>query len=57
VLCALNLVVSKIIEEDFIVDNFCKMVKTIVSYFKRSVVADQLRLDTNLKLIQSIETR
>ncbi|XP_071644462.1 zinc finger BED domain-containing protein 4-like [Temnothorax longispinosus] len=54
----LNLVPSIIIKEDIIVRNFCKKIKTIVTYFKHSVVAaDELRAHSAFKLIQSVETR
>jgi len=54
----LNLVPTKIIDEDDVVKNFCAKIKDIVTYFKKSVIAaDQLRLHSNLKLIQSVDTR
>lgn len=54
----LNLVPSKIIETDELISPLIKKVKTIVTYFKKSVFAlDQLRIHSQLKLIQSIETR
>ncbi|XP_011858288.1 PREDICTED: zinc finger BED domain-containing protein 1-like [Vollenhovia emeryi] len=54
----LNLVPSKIIETDELISPLIKKVKTIVTYFKKSVFAsDQLRVYSQLKLIQSIETR
>lgn len=54
----LNLVPSTIIENDKAVAAVCKKVKSIVTYFKKSVAAaDQLRAHSNLKLIQSVETR
>jgi len=54
----LNLIPSNIIKDDAIVSEFCKKVKNIVTYFKHSVVAaDELRAQSNLKLIQSVETR
>lgn len=54
----LNLVPAKIIDEDNVVKGFCAKIKDIVTYFKRSVIAaDQLRLNLNLKLIQSVDTR
>ncbi|EZA53596.1 Zinc finger BED domain-containing protein, partial [Ooceraea biroi] len=46
------------IEKGKIVNDLCKKVKSIVAYFKHSVsAADQLRAHTDLKLIQSVETR
>jgi len=54
----LNLVPAKIIDEDDVVKDFCAKIKNIVTYFKKSVIAaDQLRLHSNLKLIQSVDTR
>lgn len=54
----LNLVLAKIIDEDSVVKDFCAKIKNIVTYFKKSVIAaDQLRFHSDLKLIQSIETR
>lgn len=54
----LNLIPSNIIKDDIIVNDFCKKIKNIVTYFKHSVVAaDELRAQSNLKLIQSVETR
>lgn len=54
----LNLIPSNIIKDDAIVSEFCKKIKNIVTYFKHSVVAaDELRAQSNLKLIQSVETR
>lgn len=49
---------SNIIKNDTTVNQFCQKVKNIVTYFKHSVVAaDELRALSNLKLIQSVETR
>lgn len=54
----LNLVPAKIIDEDNVVKDFCTKIKNIVTYFKKSVIAaDQLRLYSDLKLIQNVETR
>ncbi|EZA61658.1 Zinc finger BED domain-containing protein, partial [Ooceraea biroi] len=54
----LNLVPSKIIENDEIVSPLITKIKNIVKFFKKSVVAaDKLRLESDLKLIQSVETR
>lgn len=54
----LNLVPSKIIESDKDVSSLCQKVKTIVTYFKKSVAAaDKLRAVADLKLIQSVDTR
>lgn len=54
----LNLVVAKIIEEDEVVSLLCSKVKSIVAFFKKSVIlSDLLREHSNLKLIQSVETR
>ncbi|XP_029167113.1 zinc finger BED domain-containing protein 1-like [Nylanderia fulva] len=54
----LNLVLAKIIEEDEIVSSLCKKVKSIVTFFKKSVVlSDLLREHSNLTLIQSVDTR
>lgn len=54
----LNLVLAKIIEEDEIVSSLCKKVKSIVTFFKKSVIlSDLLREHSDLKLIQNIETR
>ncbi|XP_024878253.1 zinc finger BED domain-containing protein 1-like [Temnothorax curvispinosus] len=54
----LNLVLAKIIDGDEIVKNFCAKIKKIVTFFKKSVIAaDKLRLHSDLKLIQSVETR
>jgi hypothetical protein len=54
----LNLVPSKIIESDADISSLCKKVKTIVTYFKKSVAAaDKLRNMSDLKLIQSVDTR
>jgi len=54
----LNLVPAKIIDEDDVVKDFCAKIKNIVTYFKKSVIAaDQLRFHSNLKLIQSVDTR
>ncbi|XP_024879336.1 zinc finger BED domain-containing protein 1-like, partial [Temnothorax curvispinosus] len=54
----LNLVLARIIDDDNIVKGFCAKIKNIVTYFKKSVIAaDQLRIHSNLKLIQSVETR
>lgn len=54
----LNLIPASIIKDDIIISEFCKKVKNIVTYFKHSVVAaDELRTQSALKLIQSVETR
>ncbi|XP_011880238.1 PREDICTED: zinc finger BED domain-containing protein 1-like [Vollenhovia emeryi] len=54
----LNLIPAIIIKDDATVSEFCKKIKNIVTYFKHSVVAaDELRTQSNLKLIQSVETR
>lgn len=54
----LNLIPSIIIKDDDVVSEFCKKIKNIVTYFKHSVIAaDALRAQSNLKLIQSVETR
>lgn len=54
----LNLIPTNIIKEDTVVHEFCKKVKNIVTYFKHSVIAaDELRAQSNLKLIQNVETR
>ncbi|XP_071580370.1 E3 SUMO-protein ligase ZBED1-like [Temnothorax nylanderi] len=54
----LNLVLAKIIEEDTIVSALCKKVKSIVTFFKKSVLlSDLLREHSHLTLIQSVETR
>lgn len=54
----LNLVPSRIIEKDEIVSELCKKVQSIVAYLKKSVAAmDQLRIQSDLKLIQSVDTR
>lgn len=54
----LNLVPSRIIEKDETVSELCRKVKAIVAYFKKSVAAmDQLRAQSDLKLIQSVDTR
>lgn len=54
----LNLVPAKIIDENDVVKDFCAKIKNIVTFFKKSVIAaDQLRLYSDLKLIQSVETR
>lgn len=54
----LNLVPSKIIENDEIISPSIIKIKNIVTFFKKSVVAaDKLRLESNLKLIQSVDTR
>lgn len=54
----LNLIPSTIIKEDIIVNDFCKKIKNIITYFKHSVIAaDKLRAHSSLKLIQSVETR
>lgn len=54
----LNLVPSKIIENDAVVSSLCKKVKAIVHYFKKSgPAADELRNVTDLKLKQSMEVR
>ncbi|XP_067211677.1 zinc finger BED domain-containing protein 4-like [Linepithema humile] len=54
----LNLIPSNIIKNDGTVNEFCKKVKNIITYFKHSVVAaDELRAQSTLKLIQSVETR
>lgn len=54
----LNLVLAKIIDEDKVVKDFCAKVKNIVIYFKHSVIAaDQLKFNSDFKLIQSVETR
>ncbi|XP_066586476.1 E3 SUMO-protein ligase ZBED1-like isoform X2 [Prorops nasuta] len=53
----LNLIPSKVIESDNI-NYICRKVKIIVAYFKKSVIAmDNLRAVSDLKLIQSIDTR
>ncbi|XP_066585542.1 E3 SUMO-protein ligase ZBED1-like [Prorops nasuta] len=54
---SLNLIPTKVIESKEI-SFICKKVKCIVTYFKKSVAAmDNLRSISDLKLIQSIETR
>lgn len=54
----LNLVLAKIIEEDEIVSSLCKKVKSIVTFFKNNVfLSDLLCEHTNLKLIQSVDTK
>jgi len=54
----LNLVPSKIIENDEIISLLITKIKRIVRFFKKSVVAaDKLRLESDLKLIQSVDTR
>lgn len=54
----LNLVPSTILESDNNVNSVRKKVKTIITYFKKSVVAaDKLRSVSDLKLIQSVDTR
>ncbi|XP_066589924.1 zinc finger BED domain-containing protein 4-like [Prorops nasuta] len=54
---SLHLVPSKILECDEI-HLICKKIKSIVTYFKKSVTAmDSLRAVSNLKLIQSVDTR
>lgn len=54
----LNLVPAKIIDDDNIVKSFCAKIKNIITHFKKSVIAaDQLRLHSDLKLIQSVDTR
>lgn len=54
----LNLIPSNIIKEDNLINTVCKKVKTIVTFFKHSVIAaDELRAQSNLKLIQSVNTR
>ena len=54
----LNLVPSKIINDDPIVTPLITKIKKIVTYFKKSTnVADKLRELSELKLIQSCETR
>lgn len=54
----LNLVLAKIIEGDEIVSSLCKKVKSIVTSFKKSVIlSDKLRELSDLKLIQSVDTR
>ncbi|XP_066590561.1 E3 SUMO-protein ligase ZBED1-like [Prorops nasuta] len=53
----LNLVPSKVLESDDI-SIICRKVKSIVTYFKKSVAAiDLLRAASDLKLIQSVDTR
>lgn len=54
----LNLIPTNIIKDDIMVNEFCKKIKNIVTYFKHSVVAaDELRPQSALKLIQNVETR
>lgn len=54
----LNLVPSNVIKKEEEINSLCKKVKSIVTYFKHSVIAaDQLRQHSDLKLIQSVETR
>lgn len=54
----LNLILASIIKDDTTVNEFCKKIKNIVAYFKHFVVAaDELRAQSSLKLIQSVETR
>ncbi|XP_066587634.1 E3 SUMO-protein ligase ZBED1-like [Prorops nasuta] len=54
---ALNLITSKVIESNNI-HVIVKKVKSIVCHFKKSIIAaDELRKVTELKLIQSVETR
>lgn len=53
----LNLVPGNIIKDDAIVNSLCKKIKTIVTYFKHSVLAaDELRKQSALKLIQNVDT-
>ncbi|XP_076666311.1 E3 SUMO-protein ligase ZBED1-like [Andrena cerasifolii] len=61
---SLNLVPANMMESDDTNDtndsikSICKKVKTIVKHFKKSVVvADKLRSVSDLKLVQSVETR
>lgn len=54
----LNLVASNIIDKEPTVHAMCDKVKTLVTFFKHSVVAaDELRKYTEKKLIQSVPTR
>lgn len=54
----LNLVASKVIDEEPMVHALCEKVKALVTFFKQSVAAaDELRKYTNKKLIQSVSTR
>ncbi|XP_066596242.1 E3 SUMO-protein ligase ZBED1-like [Prorops nasuta] len=54
----LNLIPAKVIELSPDINLICKKIKSIVTHFKKSVIAaDKLRASSNLKLIQSIDTR
>ncbi|XP_011880756.1 PREDICTED: zinc finger BED domain-containing protein 4-like [Vollenhovia emeryi] len=54
----LNLVASKLIDEESTVRVTCDKVKALVTFFKQSVVAaDELRKYTEKRLIQSVPTR
>ncbi|XP_066590479.1 zinc finger BED domain-containing protein 4-like [Prorops nasuta] len=53
----LNLIPAKVVENNDI-NSVCKKIKTIVTFFKKSVSAmDDLRAVSDLKLIQSVDTR